>query len=119
MKQLLLYLFVFLIIKGVSQNDLQNHKKYWYYKSRLNNDFIKISLDSGESIPFNERVPKDQPPHLQIIPDLNAGDGGVRLGIYLSVLATEYKLLKNNGQDLSKIKHEIFCALDAINRIDY
>jgi hypothetical protein len=119
MKNKLLIAFVLLVHLLNSQSEFENHKKYWYYKSRLNNDFIKIGLDSGESIPFNERVPKDQPPHLQIIPDLNAGDGGVRLGIYLSVLATEYKLLKNNGQDLSKIKHEIFCALNAANRIDY
>ncbi len=102
-----------------AQNELSNHKKYWYYKSRLNNDFIKIGLDSGESIPFNERRFKHNITHNADSREILAGDGGTRLGIYLSTLATEYKLLKNNNQDLSEIKHEIFCALNAANRIDY
>lgn len=119
------------------QSDLDNHKKYWFYKSRLNNDFIKVgntpaptlkdSLDGhGESIPFNERN-WDQTTYTPGNPAsagdnhrvLNHGDEGSRLGLYLAVLATEYKLLKNNGQDLTIIKHEIFCALNAINRMDY
>ena len=35
--------------------EIDHHKKYWYYKSRFNNDFIKIGLNQGQSIPFNQR----------------------------------------------------------------
>ena len=95
-----------------------------------NNDFIKIgntqqdysndenSPDHGESIPFNERG-FEATPYSNTANELKLGDAGTRLGIYISALATEYRLLKNNGQNLSKIKHELFCALNAVNRIDY
>ncbi|MBS1650996.1 MAG: hypothetical protein JSU07_03210 [Bacteroidetes bacterium] len=39
---------------------------------------------------------------------INTGDVPWRLSTYLAALALEYKLLKNNGQDLTKVKHEIF-----------
>lgn len=103
-----------------SQNDFMNHKKYWYYKTRFNSDFVKIDTGRGGSVPFNQRGFAGA--NNQIFSpsqDLRSGDATAQLGCYLSVLATEYRLLKNNGQDLTKIKHEIFCALNAINRLDY
>ena len=33
---------------GSAQNATDNHRKYWYYKSRLNNDFVKVGLGQGE-----------------------------------------------------------------------
>ena len=104
-----------------SQSEYENHKKYWYYRSRLKNDFIKIGLDSGESIPFNRRggTKYSDPPFDTTATYMQAGDASARLGIYLSVLATEYRLLKNNNQDVTALKHETFCALNAINRIDF
>jgi len=97
-----------------------HYKKYWYFKSRLNNDFLKIGLDSGESIPFNQRghnatgfsIPNAKT-------DMLAGDAAATLGYYIATLATEYKLLQVSNQKTDKIKHELFCALSAINRIDY
>lgn len=123
-------LFTILFNTLPSQTELLNHKKYYYYKTRLQNDFMKIGLLDGESIPFNERGYYDAAgPNEFFNPftnfpesgngTLKAGDASARLGIYLSGLATEYRLLKNNGQDVSKVKHELFCALNAINRIDY
>ena len=38
-----------------AQTDNANHRKYWYYKSRLNNDFVKVGLNPGESIPAQQR----------------------------------------------------------------
>lgn len=105
-----------------SSSDEDIHRKYWYYKSHLNNDFIKVGLGTGESIPFNEKITAHPNPAASLNlfegPRLHAGDASARLGIYLSVLATEYRLLKNNNQDVTKVKHEIFCALNAINRLD-
>ncbi|MBL7912399.1 MAG: T9SS type A sorting domain-containing protein [Bacteroidia bacterium] len=133
--KILSLLFIHLSVLVYSQSDLDNHKKYWFYKSRLNNDFIKIGhtptnslfdVGHGESMPFNERnwdettvgvINASDPQKNQRV--LRHGDETARLGIYLAVLATEYKLLKNNGQDLTTVKHEIFCALNAINRLDY
>ncbi len=109
-----------LIGQAISDEDF--HRKYWFYKSHLNNDFIKIGLNFGESLPFNEKITKHSNTAVNIdlsdAPKLHSGDASARLGIYLSVLATEYRLLKNNNQDVSKVKHEIFCALNAINRLD-
>lgn len=49
-------LFIFLTPFFVSgQGDGINLQKYWYYKTRLNNDFVKIELNQGESVPFNQR----------------------------------------------------------------
>lgn len=125
---LLIILMNFIIFKTSAQSvvDEDVHRKYWYYKSHLNNDFIKIGLGFGESIPFNEKltIHNDNTASSTMglgfngAPKLHAGDATVRLGIYLSVLATEYRLLKNNNQNVSKVKHEIFCALNAINRLD-
>ncbi|MBK9286054.1 MAG: T9SS type A sorting domain-containing protein [Sphingobacteriaceae bacterium] len=130
----LFFSFCLLTLIGIGQNDLENHKKYWYYKSRLNNDFILVgntptnqnnNAGHGESMPFNERIPSSIAPWDSLVPDLKSGDEAARLGIYLSVLSTEYRLLKNNNANnkqidaINRVKHEIFCALNAINRIDY
>ncbi len=48
-------LLLLLQIYGKAQTELLNHKKYYYYKTRLQNDFMKVGLLDGESIPFNER----------------------------------------------------------------
>ncbi|MBK9286052.1 MAG: hypothetical protein IPM51_17285 [Sphingobacteriaceae bacterium] len=99
-------------------SETELHKKYWYYKTRLNNDFLKVGLDTGESIPFGQRG-FNETSFDGYTNKLKAGDATAQLGCYIAVLATEYRLLKNSGQDVSKIKHEIFCALNSINRLDY
>ncbi len=96
-KQLnLLTLFLCLIPQmNFSQNDNDNHRKYWYYKSRLNNDFIKVGLNPGESIPCQIRG-KDNA-FGNFTQDINCGmewgDASSYLGYYIAVLATEYGLL--------------------------
>ena len=80
-----------------SQTSLDNHKKYWYYKSRLNNDFVKVGLKAGESMPFNQRGVNTTAFSLAE-KALHVGDGTSGLGYYIGVLATEYALLKNSYQ---------------------
>lgn len=121
-------IFIILIILPfslLSQNDLINHQKYWYYKTRLNNDFIKIGMNSGESIPYNQRGrdQKGYPEWPNISGEFGhtnmlAGDGPSSLGVYIASLATEYGLLKTSNQSTDLVKHELFCALNAINRLD-
>lgn len=103
---------------GVAQSDIANHRKYWYYKTRLNNDFMKVGLGNGESIPFNQRG-KDASSKTEQNVELYAGDATSTLGYYIAMLATEYYLLSQNNQSTDSVKHELFCALNAINRLDY
>jgi hypothetical protein len=87
--------------------------KYWLYRWRFINDFIKVGDQQGESIPFAERNSYNQQ-------DLKTGDGTQKLGMYLCVLATEYALLYENERwtDLEKTKTELYYALEAIERLD-
>lgn len=47
------------------------NRKYWYYNSHFNNDFIKIGLANDESIPFNEKITKQNNPSASL--NLTAG----------------------------------------------
>ena len=49
-------LFIFLQICAFAQSDDINHRKYWYYRSRLCNDFMKIGNQMGESLPMSTRA---------------------------------------------------------------
>ncbi len=108
-----------------AQTDDDNHRKYWYYKSRLNNDFLKVGLGPGESIPGGTRglwISKFVDPNNTSISsnnELTWGDATSGLGYYIAILATEYKLLSINNQSTTKVKHELFCALNAVNRLDF
>jgi hypothetical protein len=98
-----------------SQTSTDNHRKYWYYKTRLNNDFVLVGTGPGKSLPFSTRAWASSGTNA----NLEIGDGTSILGYYIAMLATEYYLLAQNSQNTNTVKHELFCALDAINRLDY
>jgi hypothetical protein len=105
-----------------TQTDNDNHRKYWYYRSRLVNDFVKVGLGDGESMPFNQRGAAETESTGFADPNQNKlklGDGASTLGYYIALLATEYHLLAANNANTAKVKHELFCTLNAINRLDY
>lgn len=115
--------FIFVVKSLHAQNAFDNHQKYWYYKSRLKNDFMKIGLKTGESIPFAQRgyrtkVDFDHPTTINFTSALNGADLISELGIYIGVLATEYQLLMLNSQNTDSVKYELYCALNAVNRLD-
>lgn len=113
-------IILYSINSSIAQNsDTDLHNKYWYYKARYNNDFVVVGPNAGQSIPFNQRGFADTYDYGGPSQILKTGDGAVQLGIYVGVLATEYRLLKDKGQDVSIVKNELFYALNAINRIDY
>ncbi len=114
---LLVGILCILPLLGNAQNDNDNHRKYWYYRSRLVNDFLKVGTGQGESMPFNQRGLYASGFNPYFV-DLNIGDGTSTLGYYIGLLATEYYLLQQNNQNTDKVKHELFCALNAINRLD-
>ncbi len=120
---LLVYFVLFALFQSKSQSgDFNNHKKYWYYRAKLNNDFVKVGCSTGpstgESLPFNQRARYANDLTFKS-PQMGLGDGISTLGIYIGVLATEYRFLTNAHEDTRKVKHELFCALNAANRLDY
>ncbi|MBS1647244.1 MAG: hypothetical protein JST67_07880 [Bacteroidetes bacterium] len=52
-----LLIFIFLCSQITAQfapSDIL-HERYWYYRTRLNNDFLKVGINQGESMPIPER----------------------------------------------------------------
>lgn len=104
----------------VAQTDHENQDKYWKYRERLKNKFVKIGPQAGESIPMACRIPGYA---YGGTPDasgtqLQWKDATITLGYYVIVLATEYKLLKNAGENFQPTLNELYYALTAINRLD-
>lgn len=99
---------------GLSQNLEQNLKKYWYYRDRLKNDFMVVDNSNGQgtNVPAGRRYEENG----NVI--LKWGDSECFLGMYVAVLATEYRLLKDNEQDYSENLQELKNALDAFERLD-
>lgn len=58
-RKYILLIFTWVLIFRInwiySQNDYTNHRKYWHYKSRLVNDFMKVGTGQGDNLIFNER----------------------------------------------------------------
>lgn len=81
---------VLLPVVIIGQNDILNYEKYWYYKTRLNNDFIKIGRNPGESVPFNQRgsTQKGYPTLTQSANKLKTGDAISSIGYHIGTLAT-------------------------------
>lgn len=98
-----------------------HHNLYWWHRYRFQEAFTIIDDIPGGSIPIVERnagatsatSPNDRAQY--------ASETMVHLGWYLGVLATEYRLLKNNNEldALEKVKTELYYALSAIRRLDY
>lgn len=91
-----------------------NLQKYWYYRWRLKNDFLRVGHLPGQSLPIQSR--QGYPG----IPDIEVADATIYLGFYLGVLATEYKLLCSgqNTYELFITETELYYALKALERLD-
>lgn len=104
-----------------AQNFITNHRKYWFFKSRLNNDFTKVGTGDGESLIFNERGAYEDNVSSSFsnpVDGMKIGDGTSTLGYYIAQLALEYYLLYRNHQKTDSTLYELVCALYAINRLD-
>lgn len=115
-------IFVFLLFSAKAQSDQLNMKKYWWYHYRLLNDFMAKGDCKGCSEAMNQRA------YRHIIGTTSTpesltnfakwGDQTISLGMYLGVLATEYRLLKMHGQPVDTTIQELYYALKAFNRLD-
>ncbi len=121
-KKNVLAVFLQLIIATgmVAQNNppwWDNFNKYWWYRYRLQNDFMLIGDCQGCSIPAERRGPMWES---QTSGDVLSfwADETSNLGYYIGVLATEYNLLQSSYVDVSKTKEELYYALKAVNRLD-
>lgn len=115
----ILILILIMVGTGISAQDMsKNHQKYWYLRSKLRNDLMKVGLNQGESIPmtFRGKTATAADPNKTLT---GGGDLISELGIYLGVLATEYQLLALNSQNTDSVRYELYCALNAVNRLDY
>jgi len=105
------FLLSILFLQVNAQSSFENIKKYWHYRYRLVNNFMVVGEGRGKSLPATIR---------------NEWNGGILywgetpkyLGWYIGVLATEYRLLKNNNQSTDRTLYELYCALLAVDRLD-
>ena len=109
MKKYILFLAVFLFnLSSFSQSKIE---KYWYYRKRLTDYFVKVGPNIGESI-VAERLNDGGYNKYKI------GDGTIDLASYISVLATEYALLIQNNQNTNETLQELYYAMLAYERLD-
>lgn len=121
--QLLLSFLCLIHATPHAQTDSLNLIKYWKFRHAFVEDFVKIGPGPGESLPAGARSPGTCVDNVSEwragqYGTLQWGDGMIRHGHYLSLLATEYQLKRRSGLDLKGIKSELYYALEAINRLD-
>jgi len=95
-------------------NDANNMLvRYWYYRWRLQNDFLIIGDQPGYSIPAEDREGEE-------VHSLRWGDGTIWLGNYICMLALENALIRYSNRyfDLKKNERELYYAMQAFNRLD-
>jgi hypothetical protein len=102
----------------IAQTAASNQSKYWFYRYRLTNEFLKkgeanCGSPSGYSIPASSAYKSDD--------DLHFGDGTSMVGFYISVLAMEHKLLRMHGgtdEQKNRTAQELYYAMKAYERVD-
>lgn len=97
-----------------SENE-QAHRRYWYYRTRFINDFVKLGNSQGDGVCFPERNYEDG----QFSKQAKVGPDQIDItNQYLSALALEYKLLSRSNQSTLETIKEIYYLLRTINRLD-
>lgn len=114
---------LYLFNVGYSQTDELNLDKYWKFRNDFVQKFVKIGLEQGESLPAGSLGPGDCHDNdgngvANEYGKMHWGDGMIRHGFYLRLLATEYALRKKNDLDTDGVLHELYYALNAIVRLD-
>lgn len=127
MKNLLLLFLCLQFLYGTAQTDAQNLQKYWKFRNDLRDKYVKIGAGQGTSLVAGSRIPKScadnttadgTPVNETVYGTMWWGDGTIKHGHYLGLLASEYRLLKNSGADVSGVLNELYYGLEAINRLD-
>lgn len=120
MKFVLTFISLFIVSHNLSSQGLDDskaHRRYWYHRTRLINDFMKIGKEQGDCILFAERNDgkstsgnsKNSKPGPDQIDIINH---------YIMALSLEYKLLSRGNQDVSETIKELYHLLYTVNRLD-
>lgn len=105
-------------------------EKYWNYRERFSNRFVRIGDQPGFSMPIEQYLYTDcrwdwiwwnYPP--QYITDgfgilSPGGDQTCGLGHYIGWLSTEYALLDKNNQPTDSVTRELYYALKSYFRLE-
>lgn len=124
MKHLFLFTIFFNILsEQFAQNltfeqDQLAHRRYWFYRTRMINDFTKIGSAQGNCIVFAERNYDFNYPQYSLNYSKVGPDQIDIMNQYLSALALEHKLLARNNQYTGETLKEIFYILETYNRLD-
>jgi hypothetical protein len=113
-KGVVFFILLFAGLAGVAQNPADRldslSRQYWFLRERMHNDFmLGVGPEQGQSLICYRRA-SDRA--------MKFGDNTIKLGHYVSLLATEYALLSRQGEDLLPTTRELFYAMYAINRLD-
>jgi len=104
---------MFFLIDTQAQDQQKNLEKYWRYRQRLRDNFIVVNQyveKSGTNLPASA---------IDLNNDIiDWGDANSGISHYLSVLATELYLLKNNEQPYTTTLKELYYLMLALERID-
>lgn len=117
MRIILCILFVFaswLEVKAQTPGMAGELSKYWFYRWRLRNDFMVMGSEAGRSLVIDTRRPDGHNIALW-------GDATILHGYYLTMLATEHRILQQLGrtEDLKNNERELYYAIKAYERLDY
>ncbi len=101
----------------LSQDHSSLSDKYVNYRNRLLNEWIVVSSDVeqfGVNIPaVDRRIDSLEKPIW-----VSWSDGNSNFNHWLGILATEYRLLKNNGQDYQETLSMLLYSMIALERLD-
>jgi len=122
LKNKLLIVIVLLCLQQQAQSQVwsDNLMKYWYYRDRLEYFVMPGTLPGQSMVADIRNQPWELYYGIDTRDNISFGQQYTRMGFYLGMLATEYRLLKDNGQmhDLPSIVYEIELALNALIRTD-
>ena len=127
MKKIILYILILSFgVPILAQDAATNMEKYWRYRKRYMNNFIIQSDDVGAcgcNIPMAEiQMTSSNATSAvgsgYIKYQLSLGDGNDGYRYYLEFLASEYYLLKQNGQDCSETIKDLYYVMLALLRIE-
>ena len=96
----------------------QYDQKYWNYRERFRKYFTVVGSGQGESNVLVIRNGKQDAVEAGST-EIRVGNQMMNLGDYIAMLAMEYKILSEAGQNTNQTAQELYYALYAFNRIDY
>ena len=119
MKHLIAILFILLSFSAYSQNVGEIHEKYEDYRARLLDSWIVTSENVeqfGVNIPAMEsRVSNDDK---NVRKWMGWSDENANFNHWLGMLSTEYRLLKNNGENYDETLKLLVYSMLSIERLD-